>query len=383
MIYLDNAATTFPKPISVANTVYDTILNIGANAGRGGYNLSLRAAEEIYKTRERTTSFLNVDGAEKCVFVLNATAALNIAIKGIMCDGGHCIVSSLEHNAVMRPLESMKNKGVSYDVFKVDLNNDIETINNLRKLIKRETKCIIFTYASNVCGFILPVREIVKEAKLHNIYTVCDGSQAAGLTDIDIKFLGVDIFISAGHKSLYGPHGTGFMIFNNEKLIDIPVLIEGGTGTNSSEFKQPSILPERFESGTLNLPGIAGLGAGIEFVTKNKNELWTTERSLIDYLESGLLNINGVAVRGKNNRHVPLLSFTIAGKTSSSIEESLNKENICVRSGLHCAPLAHKSLGTEKGGTVRISVGAFNNFKQANIFLKNINAITKDKNLFY
>jgi len=377
MIYLDNAATTYPKPKQVIKRMTEALADFGANAGRGSYSLALRAAEEIFKARESVSGFFGIKEPENCIFTPSATFGLNIAIKGLLRPGDHCIISSLEHNAVLRPLEKLKKKGVSVDTFNVYLDDPQRTVSSLEGVIKPDTRCLIFTMASNVCGYILPVEEIIDAAKKRNIITVVDASQAAGLIPIDLNEMRADILVSAGHKSLYGPQGTGFMLIANKELSNMDTLIEGGTGSSSFSYDQPAELPERFEAGTQNMPGIVGLREGIEFIKARKNEIWQRESYLINKLKEGLLSIKNVKIAGLNKHHVPLISFNVADKAASEVENELSLRGFAVRSGLHCAPLAHKALGTFPGGTVRVSVGAFNKESDINKLLSAVNSIAK------
>ena len=268
MIYFDNGATTFPKPRAVVNAVDRTMRYYGANPGRSGHNMSLKASEIMYDCRKNAAKLFNADSPEKIIFASNCTAALNYVIKGILKEGDHAVISSLEHNAVLRPLENLKDNGVEYSIADYSP-DDEETINNFRNAITPNTKLVICTHASNVFGVRLPVERIAALCRIHGVLFCVDAAQTAGVVPISLKDSCIDYLCTAGHKGLYGSMGTGILAINSETLPES--LIQGGTGSFSSDRKQPAILPDRYESGTPNLPGIAGLNEGIKFVMKKPN----------------------------------------------------------------------------------------------------------------
>ncbi len=363
MIYLDNAATTFPKPKSVSFAMNYVINNLSANPGRSGHAMSIKASEEIYSCRKAASRLFKVREIENIVFTSNCTHALNIVIKGLLKPGDHAIISNLEHNSVVRPLDSLsKHFGISYSIADVSFEDDDETLNNFRKLINSSTKLVICTHASNVWGIRLPVERLSAMCKQYGIAVCVDAAQSAGHIDIDFDDNCIDYLCMAGHKGLYGPMGTGLLIVKNAN--SLPPLIEGGTGSKSMEYKQPEFMPDRFESGTLNLPGISGLRAGIEFVERQgiKN-IHKKEVSLINRLYKLLCQLPKVDLYTNNpasNNFVPLLSFNIYGKKSEEVAEYLNRYSIAVRAGLHCSPLAHKLMGTLETGAVRVAPSIFN-----------------------
>lgn len=381
MIYFDNGATTFPKPRAVVNAVDRTMRYYGANPGRSGHNMSLKASEIMYDCRKNAAKLFNADSPEKIIFASNCTAALNYVIKGILKEGDHAVISSLEHNAVLRPLENLKDNGVEYSIADYSP-DDEETINNFRNAIKPNTKLVICTHASNVFGVRLPVERIAALCRIHGVLFCVDAAQTAGVVPISLKDSCIDYLCTAGHKGLYGPMGTGILVINSETLPES--LIQGGTGSFSSDRKQPAILPDRYESGTPNLPGIAGLNEGIKFVMKKtERDIERQETRLAVRLYNKLKNIPGVVLYTDSpeaHRCVPVVSFNIEGLDSEETAEILDKRfNIAVRAGLHCAPLAHEFFGTNNIGTVRAVLSVFSTCEQVDYFASSIRTINKFK----
>ncbi len=356
MIYLDYAATSFIKPKSVYKAVYDTMLYHGANAGRGGHRLSVTAGEIIYSVREKLCELFHAAQPESFAFFPNTTMALNAAIKGILKNGDHVLVSSMEHNSVMRPLYSLaKNKQVRFSVVKADALGRI-TPNDFLKELRPSTKLVICTHASNVCGNFYNVCEIAKMAHHHNALCLIDAAQSAGVLEINAKEF--DFIAFPGHKSLYGPQGSGGLYVRDGLYLD--TLTEGGTGSQSELFEQPKEMPDRLESGTQNVAAIAGLGAGIDFIlSEGRETIFEYEKSLTDYFIQKLQNLPDCSVYGDEHR-VGVVSLNLENIDCIEVSERLDKEyDIAVRSGLHCAVSAHESLGTKETGTVRFSFGYF------------------------
>ncbi|MGN1419824.1 MAG: aminotransferase class V-fold PLP-dependent enzyme [Acutalibacteraceae bacterium] len=366
MIYLDNAATSFPKPESVIRAMAASQRN-GANPGRGGHKLSQTAGKIIYDAREKAAQLFECD-VENVVFTKNCTESLNTAIYGLLKKGDHVITSSLEHNSVLRPLENLRKRGIiSYDVASVVPKNNENTVENFKKLMNNKTRMIICTHVSNVFGTVLPIEEISRLAKEHSILFVLDAAQSAGVFPIKLKKSNIDVLCLPGHKGLFGPLGTGMMILNGENKPG--ELIQGGTGSMSLDKNQPENLPDRYESGTLNLPGIGGLSAGICFVQKMKSsEILEHENELIDILKNNLKNLKNITVYDNmhGETHAPVLSLNIKNMHSELAAQKLDKMNIAVRGGYHCAYLAHHSCDTTEYGTVRISPGLFTTKKDMN-----------------
>ena len=368
MIYFDNAATTGKKPPEVINAVTEALRKYSANPGRSGHTASVSAAEAVYRVREKTAEFFGGSGAEKVCFTLNCTHSINCVLKGVLKKGDHVIVSSLEHNAVMRPLKKI---GVSFDAFEVSLEDDAKTLSDIENKIKPNTKLIFCTSASNVLGKILPIKEIGALCRKKRIRFAVDAAQSAGVIPINMQEMNIDYLCVAPHKGLYAPMGAGILIC--EKGIE-NTLIEGGTGTNSIELRQPDVLPERLESGTVNLPAIMGIGAGIDYVKKiGLKKIYDSEMGLIQRLYAGLKNNSAATLYTPDPikyGYAPVLSFNLAGLPSADTAQMLSENGIAVRGGLHCAPSAHKAIGTLRGGTVRVSVATFNNYEEINRLLK-------------
>ena len=368
MIYFDNAATTGIKPKSVVKAVNFALENLSANPGRSGHKKSVQAAETVYKAREKLSDVFGSGGPETVVFTQNCTHAVNCVLKGLLKRGDHCIISSLEHNAVVRPLVKT---GVSYSVAEVSLTDDDETVKNFVEKIKPNTKLIFCTGASNVLGKILPIEKIGAICRKKGIYFGVDAAQTAGVLPIDMKKQNIDFLCIAPHKGLYAPMGIGVLIAR-KSLPD--TIIEGGTGTNSNELVQPAFLPERLESGTVNVPAIAGVTAGLEFVkSQGINSLYYGELRLIQRLYKALENNQDIILYTPyptSGMYVPLLSFNVKNTSSYEVASFLGDNEIAVRGGLHCAPFAHRQTGTSEVGTVRVAVAYFNNSSEVDIFSK-------------
>lgn len=376
MIYLDNGATSFPKPLSVRQNVDISLKKFSANPGRSGHSLSLRAAKEIFECRKRLKELFNANSEEEIIFTENCTMALNTVIFGLLSEGDHVLISSMEHNSVTRPLESLKDKGVTYSTFDYSY-DDNETVDNVRNLIKPETKLVICTHASNVFGFRFPIERICALCHAYGILFCVDSAQSAGVFDIDVGTNQYDFVCMSGHKSLYGPMGTGVLILNNRNL---KPLLYGGTGIESVKKSQPEGLPEKFESGTQNMNGISGLRAGVEFVQKKGiQNIYNHEYKLAKRLFNGLANSRKVITYNKSfdyGKVAPVVSFNIDGVYSEDLVAKLNKYGIMTRGGLHCSPLAHTTMNTIENGTVRVVPGAFNTINDINYLLNVIRKLT-------
>ena len=380
MIYLDNAATTAPKPRSVSLAVDYAMNHLVANPGRSSNEISLRISELIFETRKKAATLFHFEYPEQVVFTLNCTHALNFVIKGCLEKGDHVVISNLEHNAVARPIYKLKQEGqITYDVATVAVGDEDATVSNFHSLIKPNTRMVLCTHASNVTGQVLPIRRLGELCRSKNIMFVVDSAQTAGLLDIDMKEDHIDFLCCAGHKGLYGPMGTGLLLAAKPLK---KTLIEGGTGNFSSLLQQPEELPERMESGTVNVSGIVGLNAGLKFVqSKRIAHLYHNELSLIQKAYRKLSEIKGVTLYTpypKIGEFVPVLSFNV-GESSTLLGDYLNQKSIAVRSGLHCAPLAHNAIGTIDGGTVRISTSFFNTEQEINRFVSAVFDYTRRK----
>ncbi len=378
MIYLDNAATTLQKPETVKKAVLRAF-ELCANSGRGGYKEAMEASEMIYNARLRVGEFFGASDISQVAFTQNATHALNIAIKGV-ARRGNCVISGYEHNSVVRPVMALKKSGVNCIVATGRLFDCDDMVRAFKKAIKRNTVFAVCTHVSNVFGYVLPIKEIDELCYRKGVPLIIDASQSAGGLPINLSEMKAAICICApGHKGLYGPQGTGVLVCKNgEKL---KTFFEGGTGSVSSEYEQPSFMPDRFESGTQNSPGIAGLSEGIAYVQECGIEnICRYEQELTGYIISGLSGLDGITVYSAKDRNCQtgVLSFSSENMSADAIAEKLAEERIAVRSGMHCAPLAHKSVGT-KHGTVRVSTSSFTTLEDVESFIDAMYKITKKR----
>lgn len=380
MIYLDNSATSYPKPEIVRKSVYNAFNKYGANSGRGAYEMAVNTTEEIFKCRQKVCSFFNAESVENVIFTYNCTTSLNMAIKGIAKKGSHFIISDLEHNAVVRPLEKLRKTGIAeYSVARVE-NDCYSTIRNFKRELKRNTAAIICTGASNVFGIIPPYRQLSDLAHKNGLLFIMDCAQIGGVISVDMQRDGIDILCCAGHKGLMGPSGTGILILSNNILVDS--LIEGGTGSNSVSSVQPDILPDKFESGTPNVQGIIGLSGALDFINhQGVDYIYNHEKELIKYLQKHLACIDKTILYtdffSNNIPLSPILSFNIKNMHSEEVAQKLSQYNIATRAGIHCAPLAHKKFLTLESGTVRISPSIFTKKSDIDLLINCINKIAK------
>ena len=361
MIYLDNAATTWPKPAAVRGAVQQALTVYGANPGRSGHNMGLAASEAVYRSRETLADFFHLDNPANVVFVQNCTMALNIVIKGMLENGGRMVVSDLEHNAVMRPLHGLSPDSPVYDVARVVPGEPAATVAAFERCVTPQTRAIVCMHASNVFGTRLPIREIGAMAHRRGLPFIVDGAQSAGVLPIDMQADNIDFLCVPGHKGLYGPMGIGALLCNSDRVL--PPFVEGGTGSQSMELSQPEELPDRLESGTLNTAGICGLKAGVDFVRERGiEEIFGRETRLMSLLYDRLSAMPGVKLytpRPDGTACAPVLSMNVVGRRSEETAQALNRRGIAVRAGLHCAPSAHRRFGTLETGTVRFSPSVF------------------------
>ncbi|EGC02445.1 aminotransferase class V-fold PLP-dependent enzyme [Ruminococcus albus] len=373
-VNFDNSAGTHPKPESVRQAVAYAMRELGGNPGRGGHQLSMAAAERIYAVRKSAAEFFGAE-IENAAFTPNCTYALNMAIKGLMQFGGHIIISGWEHNSASRPVYALtRNNGVKCSVCEIYPDDVQRTIEGIRRLIRRDTLCVCCMAASNVTGRIMPYHEIGELCRQRGIAFVCDCAQAAGVLPVSIKD-GISFICTSGQKGLYGPTGTGLLISSGEFALS--TIIEGGTGATSGELTQTPHMPEKLESGTLNTAGLIGLGAGIDFVKKHGiGNIRRHEQSLCKMFEDGLKKL-GAEVYDIGCDRVPIVAFNLKGRTSEETASALNKGGFALRGGMHCAALAHESLGTGRRGAVRFSPSAFNSAGQVSKLLRYIgNSLT-------
>jgi len=368
IIYFDNAATSWPKPSQVLEAITKFMNEIGANPGRSGYQLSIEAARIIYEARESLAKLFNFNDPSRIIFTLNATESINLALKGLLKPNDHVITSSMEHNSVMRPLRQLEKHGIELSIIPCSSEGYLDP-DDLKRRIKPNTKMIILNHASNVIGTILPIREVGQIAKKHNIIFLVDAAQAAGAYSIDVNRDSIDLLAFTGHKSLYGPQGTGGLVIGPRiKEDEMIPLKHGGTGSRSEFEEQPDFLPDRFESGTPNTVGIAGLLAGVRFVIeKGVDKIRQHEVKLTQKLIYGLKDFQKIHIYGSENieERTSTISFNIEGLSPSNVAFRLEKEfGILSRAGLQCAPSAHRTIGTFPDGTVRFSLSYFNNEDQ-------------------
>ncbi|MEF9934067.1 MAG: aminotransferase class V-fold PLP-dependent enzyme [Clostridium sp.] len=379
-IYLDNAATTFPKAPNVAQTMSDYILNNGSNVGRGSYASSYSAGQVVYETREMLCDLFNFNDPLNAVFTSNITQSLNMIIRGYLKKGDHVIISSMEHNAVVRPLVSMESLGIEVDRVQCNVEGKLN-VSDIEPLIKENTKLLIMTHASNVCGTILPLEEVGKICKRHNIHFVIDTAQTAGVYDIDFNKFNLSALTFTGHKGLLGPQGIGGFLIDMDFANEIKSINEGGTGSLSESEIQPSYMPDKFESGTLNLPGIYGLNASLKYLKDHGiDSIRETETSLTKEFIDGVLNINSAEIAGikGTDGRTSTISINFKDYDNSEVAFILDREyGIMTRVGLHCAPNAHKTLNTFPSGTVRFSFGHFNTSDEAKYAIDSINKTLK------
>ncbi len=379
MIYLDNAATTWPKPDVVWEAMENIIKNLGANPGRAGHQMALDAGRVVMETRELIAHFFNVKSPDSVIYTLNATEALNLALKGCLSSGDHVVTTSMEHNAVSRPLYALNHHGVKVSKVQCENTGEIDP-EGIRRAINSETKAIVITHASNVTGTLMPIDEIGKIAKENGVLFIVDASQTAGVFPIDMQKLGINLLAMPGHKSLLGPQGTGLLCMGED--IDLLPLKEGGTGSKSETPYQPDVVPDRYESGTINTPGIAGLGAAVKFIMEEgMGKIREHELYLCSSLIDGLRDIRGVKIYGPGDaqKQAPVVSFNFENHDSAEVGFILDKAfNIASRTGLHCAPDAHKTIGTFEQGTVRLSISYHNTLDEINEALNALGKISAE-----
>lgn len=369
-IYLDNAATSFPKPPEVYTTVDQVFRTIGVAPGRGGYRQGMEAARLVLTVREALADFFAVNDAARILFTQNATEALNLGLHGLIKHGDHVITTTMEHNSLARPLHLAATQGVQITWLQGDQTGRI-TAAQLAAAIRPETKLVAVNHCSNVTGTVQPIAEIGALCRAHDLLFLVDAAQSAGSLPIDVTTANIDLLAAPGHKGLFGPPGTGFM-YLGERAYPDPLLV-GGTGSRSADLDQPLELPERYESGTPNTPGIAGLGAGVAFIQQvGRENIRRHELALVEQLLAGLCEMPELHLVGPaaGVERGAVVSFTLDGHDPSVIGFRLDHEfGICVRTGLHCAPLAHRTIGTFPEGTIRVSPGYFNTSTDIEQFL--------------
>lgn len=373
MIYLDNPATSMKKPACVLSAMAKNTRDFSVNAGRGGHSYSIKGATAIGEAQETLAEFFGIGNPERIAFTQNATYALNMGITGLLTRRDHVIITSMEHNSVLRPVHRL----CSYTMVEADEQGVIDP-RRIERAIRKNTKMVITTHASNVCGTVMPVYEIGAICKKYGLVYLLDSAQTAGIIPIDVEKMGVSMLAFSGHKGLMGPLGTGGLYV--AEGVKLGPLIVGGTGTNSKDRYQPEDMPDMLHSGTLNTPAIMTLKTAVQYINSvGIRNIEERERSLAEYLISGLKNINGVTVYGleKGNRN-GTVAFNVGNFSSGEVSDMLDRNyKIATRGGYHCAYTAHKTIGSEKTGAVRVGFGYFDSKKEADSLLFSVNKIAK------
>ena len=380
MIYFDNAATTYPKPECVYQAVDKCMREYCANPGRSGHKLSMEAGRAVLEARELLAELFGARKSENIIFSSNATDALNTAIKGMVNQGDHIITTSMEHNSVLRPLKQLENIGVETTIIKCNESGEL-TLGELEANIKSNTKVIVTTHASNVTGTLMPIKEIGEIAKQRKLRYIIDTAQTAGTYKLDVSDINVDVMTFTGHKGLMGPQGVGG--FYIKEGVNLRQMREGGTGSMSESLFQPEVLPDKYESGTPNTPGIAGLAAGLKFIRDiGRENIKSHEEEITKYFLMQLLEIEDIIIYGPKDikKQAPVVAINIKNRASSEVSFLLdNQFDIATRPGLHCAPLAHQTIGTNEQGAVRFSFGYFNTYDEIDKAIAALNSIAKEE----
>jgi cysteine desulfurase family protein len=373
-IYLDNAATSFPKPPSVYEAVQHALKEIGASPGRGAYRLAREASAIISDCREKAARLLGISNPNRVLFTTNATESINVVLKGWLSPGDRVLISSMEHNAVVRPLKRLNDRGVQVEKIPCDQGGQMD-VDALECQMDPPPRLVVLIHASNVNGGLQPVAEVARLCNERNIPLLLDAAQTAGVQPIFVEEWKLGMLACSGHKALLGPPGVGILYVRPD--LNVLPLIEGGTGSRSEEEVQPEFCPDRYESGTLNLAGIAGLGAGIEFILKKGiNTIGEHEIKLASTLEQRLAEFPGVHIYRPEVRGTGAVSFTVQSMNPADVGYLLDKGfDIAVRTGLHCAPLAHGTIGTFPEGTVRVSPGYASTKEEIQQFLEALDVL--------
>lgn len=377
VVYLDNAASTWPKPPEVKQAMVECLEEYGANPGRGGHQMSMRASKALYYTRAKLARLFNVSNPNDIVFTSNATGALNQGIKGWVKPGQHVITTTLEHNSVRRPLEYLKQKD-GVDVSYVKPREDYcFALEDFEKEFNPRTSLVVVTHASNLVGTIVPIKELGELCHKYKVPFMVDASQSAGVFPIDVQAMNIQLLAFPGHKGLYGPQGTGGLYI--DPSMNLEPLMHGGTGSHSESIEQPATRPDRYESGTVNTVGIAGLGAGVDFILKTGiDKIREKEMELTYKLIESLEKIEGVEVYGqdKNIERAAVVAFSIKGLDAAESAYILDQQyGIAVRAGYHCTPLGHETIGTINQGAIRVSFSYFNEMDDVEVLVSAVQEI--------
>lgn len=378
MYYFDNAATSFPKPQNVYDKMLEAMKEYGANPGRSGHQLALRAGREIFNTRQLLSELFGIEDPLDIAFTFNCTESLNIGIQGILKPGDHVVTTSMEHNSVLRPIKALERLGVEHTIVWADNMGRI-TKEGIEAAIRENTALIAMTHMSNLLGTILPIAEVGMLARSKGIPFLVDAAQSAGVVPIDVNRDNIDILAFPGHKGLFGPQGTGGIYIR--KGIPVKPLIYGGTGSASYSMIQPEIMPDMLESGTPNAPGIAALGEGIKFINRTGvMKIRKHEEEILQHFLEEAVNIEGLKLYGPRSigEQLGVAAFNLRDIDSSHLAFILSEEyEILARPGLHCAPLAHETIGTTEQGAVRFSFGIFNDHIEIEHAIKALREISR------
>lgn len=374
-IYFDNGSTSWPKAPGVAEAMSQLLLNGAFNINRGNYEGAYEVESIVYETREMLAELFHFPNSRNVIFTPGITHSLNYFIKGFLRSGDHVIVSGLEHNAVMRPLHQMEKQGVTYDVALTDSEGMVD-VNSVEALIRPETKAVVMTHASNVCGTIVPIREIGEICEKHGIFFVVDSAQSAGTIEVNMTECKIDFLAFTGHKGLLGPQGIGGFLISDKLNEQMTSYIAGGTGSISDSYEMPETLPDKYESGTMNLPGIIGLHAALKYIRETSlHVIQAKKMELAEYFIRKVKEIPGLRIAGKQEieDRVAVVAVDFTERDNAMIAFELEQEyGIMTRVGLHCAPLAHKTLQTYPQGVVRFAFSANNTKEEIDICIDGI-----------
>ncbi len=372
-VYVDNSSTAYPKASGVSEAMKGYLNDNGCNVGRGGYASSYAVATEVLDARQKIADLFRINNPQEVVFTPGLTYSLNMLLMGFLRPGDHVITSSMEHNAVMRPLNALAKIGVSHDVVPCDETGTLDA-SHIAPLINAQTKAVVMLHASNVCGTVLPIKEVSKICREHGIRFVVDAAQTAGVLDIDAQ--DIDALAFAGHKGLLGPQGIGGFVINKDFADEVSPLIFGGTGSFSHELEQPECLPDKFEAGTLNIPGIIGLKAALTYIdSAEMSAIHNKEMQLTARFIEQIGELKGVQLIGRSDckDRVAVVSIDFTNNDNAMVAAALDYDfGIMTRCGLHCSPCAHKTLGTYPNGTVRFSFGHQNTEEEIDYIVQSL-----------
>jgi cysteine desulfurase family protein len=382
MIYLDNAATSWPKPEIVYKAMDEFLRTKGGNPGRGSHNMAVAARATVEETRMLVARMINASESDRVIFTLNCTDAINLGIKGLLKPGDHVVTSCIGHNSLVRPLRKLERQGVKVSRVLPSPVTGVLSPRDIETAMTRDTRLLVVTHASNVTGVIQPIEEYGQIARHHGIIFMVDGAQTIGKYPFDVEASNIDLLAFSGHKGLFGPPGTGVLYVGSRVNLDSSR--EGGTGSYSEQEEQPEQLPDKYESGTLNSVGISGLGAGLKFIlNEGLDKIRAHEKFLTDRLIEGLSQISGITLYTAKDKfkQAPIISFNIRGYEPGEVGVILDQAfDIKARTGLHCAPAAHKTIGTFPLGTVRLSPGYFNLAEDIELTIKAAERVTQSGN---